>query len=109
MFCPLEMMIIDCVLDTNGKLRYRRISAEEQPTRFAESKTKSPLRAKHNSIFMMVEIFSQIAHPNTKLVTRSRFTPRPEIIEHIVFGEGTKCYLVGGVHIGSMSSVTLTL
>ena len=47
---------------------------KKQPTRFAESKTKSPLRAeKHNSIFMMVEIFSQIAHPNTKLVTRSRF------------------------------------
>ena len=63
-----------CVLDTNGKLRYRRISAEEATYKFCRIENKVTVKVeKHNSIFMMVEISSQIAHPNTKLVTRSRF------------------------------------
>ncbi|MEK9695427.1 MAG: hypothetical protein VW270_06650, partial [Candidatus Poseidoniales archaeon] len=32
--------------------------------------------------------------------------PDQNIIQHIKFGEGTRCYLIGGVHVGSTADMT---
>ncbi|GIR77256.1 MAG: hypothetical protein CM15mP79_1930 [Methanobacteriota archaeon] len=31
--------------------------------------------------------------------------PDQEVLEHIVFAEGTRCFLIGGVHVGSFANV----
>ena len=31
--------------------------------------------------------------------------PTKNILEHIVFGEGTRAYLIGGAHVGSFADV----
>ena len=32
--------------------------------------------------------------------------PEQKVLEHIKFGEGTRCMLVGGVHVGKLADVT---
>ena len=31
--------------------------------------------------------------------------PDQKVLEHIRFGEGTRCYLIGGAHVGSTADV----
>ena len=97
-----------CVLDTNGKLRYRRISAEEATYKVCRIENKVTVKGGktqlnlHDGRNILTDSASQYKTGDSVKIS----LPDQEIIDHIVFGEGTKCYLVGGVHIGSMSSVT---
>ena len=97
-----------CVLDTYGKLRFRRISAEAATYKVCRIENKVTVKGGktqlnlHDGRNILTDSASQYKTGDSLKIS----LPDQEIIEHIVFGEGTKCYLVGGVHIGSMSSVT---
>ena len=97
-----------CVLDTNGRLRYRTISADEAGWKVCRIEGKSTVKGGKTQIHLhdgrniLVDDASE--HKTGDSVKIS--LPEQKILEHIKFGEGTRCMLVGGVHVGKLSDVT---
>ena len=97
-----------CVLDTNGRLRYRVISDEEAKWKVCRIEGKSTVRGGmtqvhlHDGRNILVEDASEHKTGDSLKIS----LPEQDILEHIKFGEGTRCMLVGGVHVGKLADVT---
>ena len=97
-----------CVFDTNGRLRYRMISDDEAKWKVCRIEGKSTVRGGmtqvhlHDGRNILVEDASEHKTGDSLKIS----LPEQEILEHIKFGEGTRCMLVGGVHVGKLVDVT---
>ena len=97
-----------CVLDTNGRLRYRQISADEATWKVCRIEGKSTIKGGktqvhlHDGRNVIVDDASEHKTGDSLKIS----LPEQKVIEHIKFGEGTRCMLVGGVHVGKLADVT---
>ena len=97
-----------CVLDTNGRLRYRPISAEEAGWKVCRIEGKSTIKGGktqvhlHDGRNIIVDDASEHKTGDSLKIS----LPERKVIEHIKFGEGTRCMLVGGIHVGKLADVT---
>jgi small subunit ribosomal protein S4e len=97
-----------CVLDTNGRLRYRPISAEEAGWKVCRIEGKSTVKGGktqvhlHDGRNIIVDDASEHKTGDSLKIS----LPDQKVIEHIKFGEGTRCMLVGGIHVGKLADVT---
>ena len=96
-----------CVLDHKGRLRYRPIPASdaswkvcriEGKTTIKGGKTQLNLHDGRNVIVDDASAYS--TNDALKLAL-----PSQDILEHITFAEGTRCFLIGGVHVGTFADV----
>jgi len=96
-----------CVLDHNGRLRYRTISAEEAAWKVCRINGKSTIKGGmtqlnlHDGRNIIVDD-AQAYNTGDSLKLN---LPDQTIAEHIRFGEGTRCFLTGGAHVGSTAEV----
>ena len=97
-----------CVLDTNGRLRYRPISAEEAAWKVCRVEGKSTIKGGNTQVHLhdgrniIVEDASEHKTGDSLKIS----LPDQKVLEHIKFGEGTRCMLVGGVHVGKLADVS---
>jgi small subunit ribosomal protein S4e len=96
-----------CVLDHNGRLRYRPISAAESSWKVCRIDGKSTIKGGktqlnlHDGRNILVDD-AQAYNTGDSLKLN---LPDQKILEHIRFGEGTRCFLIGGAHVGSTADV----
>jgi small subunit ribosomal protein S4e len=96
-----------CVMDHNGRLRYNVISADESTWKICRIEGKTTIKGGqtqlnlHDGRNIIVE---DPAEYNTGDSLKLGL-PEQNIVEHIRFGEGTRCYLIGGGHVGSTADV----
>ena len=96
-----------CVMDHNGRLRYNVISADESTWKICRIEGKTTIKGGqtqlnlHDGRNIIVE---DPAEYNTGDSLKIGL-PEQNIVEHIRFGEGTRCYLIGGGHVGSTADV----
>jgi small subunit ribosomal protein S4e len=79
----------------------------KQVGRFAVSKVSPQSRVeRHRFTFTTDETSSLMNHLkyNTGDSLKFHYLSQ-EVIEHIKFGEGVRCYLIGGTHVGEMASM----
>tara|TARA_B100000767_G_scaffold252827_1_gene256921 strand:+ start:201 stop:785 length:585 start_codon:yes stop_codon:yes gene_type:complete len=97
-----------CVLDTNGRLRYRPISAEEASWKVCRVEGKSTVKGGKTQVHLHdgrnIIVDEATEHKTGDSLKIS--VPEQKVLEHIKFGEGTRCMLVGGVHVGKLADVT---
>ena len=97
-----------CILDHNGRLRYRPISAKEAGWKICRIEGKTTIKGGktqlnlHDGRNIIVEDPKEY---NTGDSLKQNL-PDQKILEHIRFGEGTRCYLIGGAHVGSTAEVS---
>ena len=97
-----------CVLDTNGRLRYRPISPEEATWKVCRVEGKSTIKGGktqvqlHDGRNILVDDASEHKTGDSLKIS----LPDQQVLEHIKFGEGTRCMLVGGAHVGKLADVT---
>lgn len=98
-----------CVLDHNGRLQYRRISAQDAGWKICRIEGKTTIKGGrtqlnlHDGRNVLVDDGSKDAYTTGDSLKLS--LPDQEILEHVRFGEGVRCYLVGGAHVGSTAEV----
>lgn len=96
-----------CVLDHNGRLRYRTISAEEAAWKVCRIECKTTIKGGqtqlnlHDGRNIIVDDPSQYNTGDSLKLG----LPEQTIVDHIRFGEGTRCYLIGGGHVGETANV----
>lgn len=96
-----------CVLDENGKLRYRSISDKAAASKLCRVMGKTTIRGGktqvhlHDGRNIMVEDANQYNSGDTLVIS----LPDQEVSGHHAFGEGAQAYLTGGSHIGTTASV----
>ncbi len=96
-----------CILDHNGRLRYRTISADEAGWKICRIEGKTTIKGGqtqlnlHDGRNLIVDDPSQYNTGDSLKLG----LPEQSIVEHIRFGEGTRCYLIGGGHVGSTADV----
>ncbi|MDA8530581.1 30S ribosomal protein S4e [Candidatus Poseidonia alphae] len=96
-----------CVLDHNGRLRYRTISADEAAWKICRIEGKTTIKGGqtqlnlHDGRNIIVDDPSQYNTGDSLKLG----LPEQSIVDHIRFGEGTRCYLIGGGHVGSTADV----
>ena len=96
-----------CMLDANGRLRYVKISAEEAQWKIARIEGKTTLKGGktqlnlHDGRNMIVDDATTYSTGDSVKIS----LPDQEILEHIAFVEGVRCYLIGGTHVGEMASM----
>lgn len=96
-----------CVLDQNGKLRYRSISDKDAASKLCRVMGKTTIRGGKTQIHLhdgrniIVENANQYNSGDTLVIS----LPDQEVSGHHVFGEGAQAYLTGGSHIGTTASV----
>jgi small subunit ribosomal protein S4e len=97
-----------CVLDTNGRLRYRPISADEAGWKVCRVEGKSTIKGGKTQVHLHdgrnIIVDDATEHKTGDSLKIS--LPDQKVLEHIKFGEGTRCMLVGGVHVGKLADVT---
>ena len=97
-----------CVLDHNGRLRYRTISAEEAAWKVCRIEGKSTIKGGktqlnlHDGRNIIVDDAAEYSTGSSLKLA----LPSQEIIEHIKFAEGVRCYLIGGAHVGGFANMT---
>jgi len=97
-----------CVLDHNGRLRYSAISKDEAGWKICRIEGKTTIKGGktqlnlHDGRNIIVDNASEYKTGDSLKLG----LPEQKIMEHIKFGEGTRCYLIGGVHVGSTANVT---
>ena len=97
-----------CILDTNGRLRYKPISADEAGSKVCRIENKITIKGGktqlnlHDGRNIIVDDAAEFKTGDSLRIA----LPRQQIEEHIVFGEGTRCYLIGGAHVGSLADMT---
>ncbi len=96
-----------CVLDTNGRLRYRPIPPEDASWKVCRIEGKSTIKGGKTQIHLHdgrnIIVDDASEHKSGDSVKIS--LPEQEIMEHIKFGEGTRCMLIGGIHVGKLADV----
>ena len=96
-----------CVLDHNGRLRYRPISADEAGWKVCRIEGKTTIKGGqtqlnlHDGRNIIVDDPSQYNTGDSLKLG----LPEQTIVDHIRFGEGTRCYLIGGGHVGETADV----
>ena len=96
-----------CVLDTNGKLRYRPIPKNAGSSKICRVTGKTTIRGEktqlhlHDGRNLLMDDAS--AYKSGDSVTIS--LPEQQIISHLPFTEGAQSYLTGGSHIGEIATV----
>jgi small subunit ribosomal protein S4e len=97
-----------CVLDTKGRLRYRPIPPEDASWKVCRIEGKSTIKGGKTQIHLHdgrnIITDDAVEHKSGDSVKIS--LPEQEIMEHIKFGEGTRCMLIGGIHVGKLADVT---
>ena len=99
-----------CVLDHNGRLQYRPISADEASWKVCRIEGKTTIKGGrtqlnlHDGRNILVDDPSKDAYSTGDSLKIS--LPDQKVVEHIRFAEGTRCYLIGGAHVGSTAEVT---
>jgi small subunit ribosomal protein S4e len=94
-----------CVLDHNGRLRYRPISADEAGWKICRIEGKSTIKGGktqlnlHDGRNMIVDDASEYSTGSSLKIA----LPSQEVVEHIKFDEGVRCYLIGGAHVGGFA------
>jgi len=96
-----------CVMDHNGRLRYRNISADDAGWKICRIEGKTTIKGGQTQLNLH-DGRNIIVDDPTEYNTGDSLKlglPDQKIIEHIRFGEGTRCYLIGGGHVGSTADV----
>jgi small subunit ribosomal protein S4e len=96
-----------CVLDHNGRLRYRPISADEATWKVCRIEGKTTIKGGQTQLNLhdgrnIIVDDPQAYNTGDSLKLN---LPDQKILEHIRFGEGTRCFLIGGAHVGSTAEV----
>lgn len=96
-----------CVLDHRGRLRYRAISAEEAAWKICRIEGKTTIKGGKTQLNLhdgrnIIVDDPQAYNTGDSLKLN---LPDQKILEHIRFGEGTRCFLIGGAHVGSTAEV----
>ena len=96
-----------CVLDHNGRLRYRPISAKEAAWKVCRIEGKTTIKGGQTQLNLHDGRNIIVDDPQAYSTGDSLKLNLPDqkILEHIRFGEGTRCYLIGGGHVGSTADV----
>ena len=96
-----------CVLDTNGKLRYRPINAKESSSKICRVMGKTTISGGKTQLHLHdgrnILFDSNPEYKSGDSVVIS--LPEQEIISHHKFEEGALAYLTGGSHIGETATV----
>ena len=96
-----------CVLDTNGKLRYRPIHARDADSKVCRVMGKTTLRGSksqlhlHDGRNLIMDDASTYKSGDTVVIS----LPEQDISAHHPFGDGATVYLTGGSHIGEIVTV----
>tara|TARA_B000000609_G_C24100610_1_gene308194 strand:- start:96 stop:593 length:498 start_codon:yes stop_codon:yes gene_type:complete len=96
-----------CVLDENGKLRYRSISAKQSSSKLCRVVGKTTIRGGktqvhlHDGRNITVDDANKYNSGDTLIIS----LPDQEVSGHHAFSEGVLAYLTGGSHIGSTAKV----
>ena len=96
-----------CVLDHNGRLRYRPISAAEASWKVCRIEGKTTIKGGQTQLNLHDGRNLIVDDPQAYSTGDSLKLNLPDqkILEHIRFGEGTRCFLIGGAHVGSTAEV----
>jgi small subunit ribosomal protein S4e len=95
------------MLDANGRLRYVKISAEEASWKLVRVEGKTTLKGGktqlnlHDGRNMLVDDPKEFNTGDSIKLS----LPDQEVLEHIKFEDGVRCYLIGGTHVGEMASM----
>ena len=96
-----------CVLDENGKLRYRSIPAKNSSSKLCRVMGKTTIRGGktqvhlHDGRNITVDDAKKYNSGDTLVIS----LPDQEVSGHHAFSEGVLAYLTGGSHIGSTAKV----
>lgn len=96
-----------CMLDANGRLRYVKISAEEASWKLVRIEGKTTLKGGktqlnfHDGRNMLVDNPKEFNTGDSIKLS----LPDQEVLEHIKFEDGVRCYLIGGTHVGETASM----
>jgi len=96
-----------CLLDENGKLRYRSIPAKDSSSKLCRVMGKTTIRGGktqvhlHDGRNITVDEAKKYNSGDTLVVS----LPDQEVSGHHAFSEGVLAYLTGGSHIGSTAKV----
>ena len=96
-----------CMLDANGRLRYVKISAEEASWKLVRVEGKTTLKGGktqlnfHDGRNMLVDNPKEYNTGDSIKLS----LPDQEVLEHIKFEDGVRCYLIGGTHVGETASM----
>ena len=96
-----------CILDHNGRLRYRPIPASDAAWKVCRVEGKTTIKGGRTQLNLHDGrniIVDDPAEYNTGDSLKLNL-PDQKILEHIRFGEGTRAYLIGGAHVGSTADV----
>ena len=96
-----------CVLDENGKLRYREISPKEAASKVCRIDGKTTVRGGSTQYNL---------HDGRNIIDEGAKTyntgdslrislPEQKVLAHFVFEQGATAYLIGGTHVGSLATV----
>ena len=96
-----------CIIDENGKLRYRPISDKAAKSKLCRVTGKTTIRGGKTQIHLHDgrNIIVDDANTYNTGDTLTISLPSQEVSSHHSFGEGSLAYLTGGSHIGTMSKV----
>jgi small subunit ribosomal protein S4e len=96
-----------CVLDHKGRLRYRPIPASDASWKVCRIEGKTTIKGGktqlnlHDGRTVIVDDASAYSTNDALKLA----LPSQDILEHITFAEGTRCFLIGGVHVGTFADV----
>ena len=96
-----------CVLDENGKLRYRPISKKDATWKICKIENKTTIKGGmtqlnlHDGRNLLVKDANKYNTGDTLKLN----LPDQKVLEHIPFVEGAAAYLIGGSHVGELSHI----
>ena len=96
-----------CVLDTNGKLRYRTIPAKEASTKICRVMGKTTIKGAKTQVHLH-DGRNLLFNENPEYKTGDSLVislPDQEVKSYHKFEEGSIAYLTGGTHIGELATV----
>ena len=96
-----------CVLDTNGKLRYRTIPAKEASTKICRVMGKTTIKGAKTQVHLH-DGRNLLFNENPEYKTGDSLVislPDQEVKSYHKFEEGSIAYLTGGNHIGELATI----
>lgn len=96
-----------CVLDENGKLRYRQISKKDSSWKICRIENKTTIKGGKTQLNLHDGRNILIEDPNKYNTgdTLKLSLPDQKVLDHIPFEEGAAAYLIGGSHVGEISHI----
>jgi len=96
-----------CVLDQNGKLRYRQIAESDAGWKVCRIEGKTTIKggktqlSLHDGRCIIVDDANAYSSGDSLKIS----LPGQDIIEHLSFTDGCASYLIGGSHVGNIAYV----